>query len=215
MGVRFVIAHELSERLMRELASGAAADACGLAALGETALRMRQLPLAFAVSAAGLGAGTEGQAGFLFLRARALPPWEDERQETCVSAAAELARRYRNLDLLKRISEWREQELAWAGPPDGSAVVMTIEQVDNVLRRELRERQYPTLEPYSGEDQCDCPVCRAGRGRALEIPRELADMVEEFGPEEVAKAMAEMIFDGSAKPKKKRSRLIGAGEMPF
>jgi len=215
MGVTFFIAPELGESLMRELASGAAADPRGLAALGESALRMHHLSLAYAVSVAGLAARATNQAAFLFLRARALPAWEDERQETCVSAAAELARRHRNLDLLKQIGEWREAELAWLGPPDESAVAMTVEQVDSVLLRELKEREYPTPEPNSDEEECDCPVCRAGRRDVLGIPRELADMVEEFGPEMVAKAMTEMLFDGQPKPKKKRSRTFGAGEMPF
>jgi hypothetical protein len=214
MGVPFVITHELSQSLIDELATGAAADSSGLAALGETALRMQHLPLAYAVSAAGMALGGSAQAGFLFLRARALPSWQYERQETCVSAAAELARRYRNLDLLKRIGEWREEELAF-GPPDQSAVAMTTEQVDGVLRRELDARQYPASEPGSQEEECDCPMCQAERRHPLGIPRELADMVEEFGAETVAKAMAEMFFGGTPKPKKKRSRTFGAGDMPF
>ena len=101
------------------------ADAAGLGALGEAALRADDLELAYAVSAAGLKLAQERWAEFLFLRARALPDWEEERQALCAAAASELARRQRNADLLRRIGEWREEEMLWLDG-DKTDVAMTI-----------------------------------------------------------------------------------------
>ena len=100
-GWRVEIPRDLSSKLVRELSGGGAvADAAGLGALGEAALRTDDYQLAYAVSAAGLKLAQERWAEFLFLRARTLPDWDEERQTLCAAAASELARRQRNADLL-------------------------------------------------------------------------------------------------------------------
>ena len=87
-GLPIEIPRVLSNQLMRELSGGdAVADAAGLGALGEAALRAGNLGLAYAVSAAGLKHAQERWAEFLFLRARSLPEWAEERQALCAAAA--------------------------------------------------------------------------------------------------------------------------------
>jgi hypothetical protein len=70
--------------------------------LGEAAIRRQASNLAFAVSVAGMAHGG-ADARFLFLRARALPPWASERRYDCLCAALELARRERNTDLVGKL----------------------------------------------------------------------------------------------------------------
>src|ERR1019366_8082647 len=77
-GLPIEIPRALSNQLKRELSGGdPVADAAGLGALGEAALRVRNVVLAYAVSAAGLKYAQERWAEFLFLRARCLPPWAE------------------------------------------------------------------------------------------------------------------------------------------
>ena len=201
-GLPIVIPPALSNKLQRELSGrDVAADAAGLVALGEAALRADDLELAYAVSAVGLKLAQERWAEFLFLRARALPDWEEERQALCAAGASELARRQRNADLLRRIGEWREEEMM--GMPGNEAdVAMSSEQINTLIQRELKERGFPDFPDQSGDydGACDCPVCRANREG---LPPALERMMEEIGPEELIKAMGEMLRGGGmTKPKK-------------
>jgi hypothetical protein len=194
-----VVPRNLSDQMVRELSGGSApADTAGLVALGEAALGTEDDQLAWAVSRAGLNLSQERRAEFLFLRARTLPDWEDERQALCLAAASELARRQRNADLLRRIGEWREQELVGfdGGRTD---VMMSTDQIDQLICEE-RETDYPD---YPEDDVlCNCPSCRAERE---ELPPGLDRMVEELGPDAVMQALEEII-GGLGKRKKRRSR---------
>ena len=215
-GLPIVIPPALSNKLQRELSGrDVTADAAGLGALGEAALRADDLELAYAVSAVGLKLAQERWAEFLFLRARALPDWEEERQALCAAGASELARRQRNADLLRRIGEWREEEMMGMQGSEAD-VAMSSEQINTLIQRELKERGFPDFpdqsEDYDGA--CDCPVCRANRE---ELPPALERMMEEIGPEELIKAMGEMLRGGGMKPKKRRRsrRVFDENELPF
>jgi hypothetical protein len=200
---RVEIPRGLSNTLVRELSGGGAvADAASLGSLGEAALRTDDYQLAWAVSQAGLSLAQERWAEFLFLRARTLPDWVEERQTLCVAAASELARRQRNADLLRRIGEWREKEMVGfdGGQTD---VTMSTGQIDQLTQRE-RESDFPDFP----EDDvlCNCPSCRAEREG---LPPGLEQMMEEIGPEAVMHALEEIIGGGLGKRKRRRSR---AGE---
>jgi hypothetical protein len=215
-GLPIVIPPALSSKLQRELSGrDVTADAVGLAALGEAALRADDLELAYAVSAAGLKLTQEKWAGFLFLRARALPDWEEERQALCAAGASELSRRQRNADLLRRIAEWREEEMIGMQGSEAD-VAMSTEQVNTLVQRELKERGFPDFPDGSRDydSPCDCPVCRANR---QELPPALEQMMEEIGPEELIKAMGEMLRGGGLKPKRRRRsrRVFDSNELPF
>jgi hypothetical protein len=220
-GLRIEIPRDLSEQLHRELAGkDAVADAAGLGALGEAAL-LRDPDLAYAVSAAGLKLGQERWAEFLFLRARALPEYAEERQALCAAAASELARRQRKTDLLERIGEWREGALMWHDHNE-TDVAMTTQQIDDLIRREREQTEVPDVE--DDDRLCDCPSCRAeraGRFTGLppglpDLPPELEDMMEEMGPEVVMQALEELIRGGLPKRGKRRSRpALSDDDVPF
>ena len=196
----------LSDQLVRELSGeGAVADAAGLGALGEAALGMDDYQLAWAVSRAGLNLAQERRAEFLFLRARTLPDWAGNRQTLCAAAASELARRQRNADLLRRIGEWREEEMV-GFDGDQTDVTMSTEQIDQLIQSE-RESDFSDMP----EDDvlCNCPSCRAEREG---LPPGLDRMVEELGPDVVMQALEEII-GGFGKPKKRRRTLVSATSM--
>jgi hypothetical protein len=206
VGVPFDIPKPLSDQLYSELAAkDAAVDAAALSALGEAALRVEDRTLAYAASAAGLRLNGATQARFLFLRARALPSWEEERLEACVDAAAQLARFHRDLDLLDRIRQWHSTALGsfQAGDMD---VAMTSAEINEVIEEETALPDYPD-DVTDENSECNCAACQSARSS---LPPELRDMVETFGPEAVARAMAEMLLDTGAKGGKKRG-----GRIPF
>jgi hypothetical protein len=226
-GLPIEIPRALSNQLKRELSGGdPVADAAGLGALGEAALRGRNVGLAYAVSAAGLKYAQERWAEFLFLRARCLPPWAEERQTLCAAAASELARRQRNPDLLGRIGKWREKELDWLERSD-TDVAMTTQQIDDLVQREREQPGLPAMPddmPDGMEDDevpCDCPSCRAERrgmprGMPPGIPPVLEQLMEELGPEELMRAMEQIFGGGPAKRRRRRSRpVFGDEEEPF
>jgi hypothetical protein len=207
MGMSFEIPPNLFDRLEKELsAKGFTAPVAPLVALGEAAIRQGLLKIAYAVAGTGLAQGPEGQARFLYLRARGLPP--GDRRAECLRAASELARRQRDSDLLNRIGEWRDEEMDWLdGPPDANATKIGAEEIARVVEREAKERGYPKWAPDVPEEEvCQCPECRARRGE-LEMPPELESMLEEFGPDMVAKALAEIVgMGGFGAPGGRRKR---------
>ena len=218
-GLPIAIPPALSSQLFRELsAKNSVADVASLAPLGEAALRADDLELAYAVSAAGLHRAQEKRAEFLFLRARALPDWFEERQSLCAAAASELARRQRNHDLLRRIGEWREEEGISLGG-DRTEVAMTTGEIENLIQREIQERQFPGMpDDMDGfEDECDCPACRAEReGIPQGFPPGLDRLMEEMGPDVVMQALDQLIGGPLGKPKKRRSRrAFNEDDMPF
>jgi hypothetical protein len=218
MGLPFEIPPSLSGHLQKELSkSDPASDPSGLLPLGEAALRAFNYPLAFAVSAAGLARGGASQGRFLFLRARALPDSEYERQDACFGAAAELARRQRDLDLLDRIGKSREAGLDEFDPSEKTAVAMSTEQIERVVQRENSQRAYPKSSPgRSRPGRCDCPVCRGQRGEA---PDDFEEFLESIGPDGLAQAMAEILGTGMGpRPKRggKRRRILDPpDDFPF
>jgi hypothetical protein len=230
-GLPIAIPRALSNQLKRELSGkDPVADAAGLGALGEAALRGRDFGLAYAVSTAGLKYAQERWAEFLFLRARSLPPWADERQALCAAAACELARRQRNPDLLGRIGQWREKELDFLERNE-TDVAMTTQQIDDLVQREREQPGIPARPGAMPGDMrdddglCDCPSCRGQRGgmpRGIPggMPSELSpileQLMEQLSPEDMIRAMEQIIGGGPGKRRRRRSRpVIGDDDMPF
>jgi hypothetical protein len=214
MGVKVEIPPGLHDQLMRELSGGdAVRDAAGLAPLGEAAVRKCEFELAYAVSAAGLKLTQDRWAEFLFLRARCLADGED-RQGLCVAAASELARRQRNAGLLSRIGEWRGGEIDWLGRNE-TDVAMTTQQIDDLVERERKLPEYDVEADGMEDDDglCDCPSCRAQREG---LPPVLEQLMEEMRPEDLMRALEQII--GGRGPKRRRGRsrpVFGDDDMPF
>jgi len=109
-------------------------DAAQMLALGEVALDSGLEPLAYAVSTAGLAAGT-ANARFLFLRARSLPKWASQRHDGCYLAALELARRERDTALAGKILDRLGRALRERPVPP--------ELLSQILEEELGFKEFP------------------------------------------------------------------------
>jgi hypothetical protein len=214
MGMTVDIFESMPEQLMKELsAPNVSANPRALVALGEAAMRSNHDPLAYTIAGVGLAQGAESQARFLFLRARSLPPWEDGRCSSCLAAASELARRQHDSDLLKRIGEWRAEELDFLEVPEQAAAAPATEEIDRVVQREIQERAFPASRPSSRDgEECQCPSCLAERG---ELPRELMDMADQIGPDVLAQALAEMLGIGGKKKRGRRRSPLDDSDFPF
>jgi hypothetical protein len=213
LGLKFAHFAKLADRIMDELELAEVADPRHLAALGEVALAEDLQPLAYLAAGVGLRQGPEGYARFLFMRARGIPPWLDERLAECLQAASELARRHHDSALLERIGAWRQQFLFMLDIPN-QAAVLSSDRVDQILQRELANRALPVPpsgnSPFDDDEddaECNCPKCVAMRGG---FP-ELLDLANEIGPE-AFQLMLGQILGNSAK-KKKRRRIDS--DLPF
>jgi hypothetical protein len=197
MALPFDIPKEWESKLIQEIAANdSALDATQLRALAEAGLRRENHKLAYAASAAGLArkGGTEGR--FLLLRARALPAREEERRRLCLTAAVELARRQRDMDL---VGEATDRVLSM----DDRDLSMSSEQIAAVLEQEREAREYPVPPRRSSARKarlCDCAMCRYARGEyAVE---------EKDAPASFAEAMAALVdaFTAAGNPRQSRRK---------
>jgi hypothetical protein len=145
--------------------------------IAETALKNKNFELAYTAAGAGLSQRGVAVARFLLLRARSLPPWEMDRQNDCITAAIELARRERDLDLIDEAIDLRQNG---NGLPFGFSIFNTLigsgkssmetEELNEVLQREKEAREYPSnmiddfLDDYDDDlddddDESQCHYC--------------------------------------------------------
>jgi hypothetical protein len=99
------------------------------------------------------------------LRARSLPERLSDRSEVCAVAAAELARRQRDTELVAEAVELLHESL------ESEGITLTLDQAVEVLKKEKAEPYFPAgFVPgpdYSGivaDEPCQCPDCRRARG---------------------------------------------------
>jgi hypothetical protein len=139
-----------------------------LETLAEAGLSVEQFELTYTVSAAGLERGGPTEANFLLLRAKSLPEYQERRRAVCASAAAQLAREQRQMDVVEKAVEL----LAGSAFDDLS---FTSEQASAVVRMEKAERAFPTgyrpgpdySDLLGAAGSCNCPKCRRARGEAV------------------------------------------------
>jgi len=139
-----------------------------LETLAEAGLSVEQFELTYTVSAAGLERGGPTEANFLLLRAKSLPEYLEARRAVCASAAAQLARQQRQMDVVEKAVEL----LADSAFDDLS---FTSEQASTVVRKEKAERSFPTgyrpgpdySDLLGAAGSCNCPKCRRARGEAV------------------------------------------------
>jgi len=143
-------------------------DARQLRSVAEAALRLDRRHLAFAVSGAGLAKGGATEARFLLLRGRALPEYEPERRDRCFAAAAELARRQRDMGLVDEAVESRRGHFFMdvLDPLAKGSSSMSTDQLNKVLNREKQASEFPPFrtrefespfddEPFFDDDEDD------------------------------------------------------------
>lgn len=145
--------------------------------LAETALRSDDMELAYAAAGVGLVQQGGATAKLLLLRARSLPAWEMERRNDCISAAIELARRERDMDLideaieLRRVGNFTPFGFSFFGDiiGEGNSSLET-EELNEILQFEKEAREYPSMSPgdffdYDEDDDDDddnkCRSCDA------------------------------------------------------
>jgi len=136
-----------TDLLVKEVrARGEKLDNAQLRALGEAAVRDGEAEVAYAVSVAGLARGSS-DARFLLIRAQSLPENETNRSSECLDAAAELARRNRDMQLLDQIVEERRESFSAFATrifdlPDERRELSETE-LNGILKRERKAVAYP------------------------------------------------------------------------
>jgi hypothetical protein len=129
-------------------------DTAAIRIIAESALGGNNLELAYAAAGAGILMGGAATAGFLILRARSLPAWESNRIDDCLTAAIELARRERDMDLIDEAIELRREGKdspfgfsIFGDMVDNGNSSMAAEELEEVLQREKETRDYPSFMP--------------------------------------------------------------------
>ncbi len=162
-----------------------------LIALAQAALYATQFEFAYAISTVGLSRAGDTEARFLMLRARSLPDRLIERRAVCALAAAALARRQRETDLVKTAVDLSRTISGF------EAVSLTPEQAAEVVRRETVEAAWPSGRrqgPDYGdlvERACMCPDCRQARGEMPDDEDLLAELPPDVPPELARLLLAE------------------------
>jgi hypothetical protein len=153
MGIPVAIPPECEKKLRDFFATAEGTlDTAAIRIIAKTALGGKNLELAYAAAGTGLLMGGAATAGFLILRARSLPAWEASRINNCLTAAIELARRERDMDLIDEAIELRREG---KGSPFGFSIFndrmgsgnssMAAEELDDVLQREKEACDYPSF----------------------------------------------------------------------
>jgi hypothetical protein len=178
-------------------------DASQLRALAESGVCASHRELAFAATKAGLERGGPTEARFLLLRAKSLPEGDTGRGAICATAAAELARAQRDMQLVEEAVEFSRGKF---GP---LALDLSLEQAAEVVRKERAEIRFPR---FAGEgpnyrnlfpkDLCQCPEGRRERGESVspfedfDVDDELEELFEEFAiPPDMPPEIARMLFE--------------------
>jgi len=141
----------------------------------------------------GLQAERMHRAHFLFLRGQCLPIFAVDRRQDCLDAAIHLARATRQMDLVAVIVDYRKDDAGsyLRGPfglSDSGDLDLTEEELDDIVKTELREKKYPTyvspmLDRYGRTGECQCPKCRRKRKTAQREAPEPAPKPKKPKPE--------------------------------
>ena len=169
--------------------------------LGELGISTDSPKLAWAAAGAGLARGGPSEAGFLLLRARALPGGDHQRYMALAGAAAELGRFHHDSEVVSQAVELGRN------PFGDEAMTVTIEQAREVIRRELASPAFPDrftkAQDYSDlfpddDGPCDCPDCRRERGESASFDAvdevELKRIFDQHAPKDLPPDMLNDLF---------------------
>jgi hypothetical protein len=197
-GIPLAIPREWQDRLMAAFMSPAFAhDTAEMLVVGQAAIRSQAFELAFAVSVAGMARGG-ADARFLYLRARALPPWAAERRYGCLSAALELARRERDTDLSARVLDALHEQMMERFEPDeffdemgpGGYAIGAV-RLSRLLEEERAATRFPRPPRRTPVERA--PVQRAPKANLDDGFPDFDDIIGNMPPEvlhELTKAIA-------------------------
>lgn len=150
-----------------------------LQSLAEAAWRRDQNELAFAVSRLGLQRGGPGKGWFMFLRARILSICSIARMKDCLAAAAELARRQGDMNLLAKVVDFGQSGNATGRfglsyrVVNSNSLQVDDKELTRIMELEESAAKLPkfSAKKYLGDiplddynSECDCPSCRRRRG---------------------------------------------------
>ena len=155
MGITVAIPREYEKKLVVFFTTeNSLHDPATIRIIAETALRNNNFELAYAAAGDGLLQHGAATARFLLLRARSLPAWEISRRDGCITAAIELARRERDMDLVDEAIELRRDLRRvpfgfsffnnMTGEGNSS---METEKLNKILQLEKEAREYPSDMP--------------------------------------------------------------------
>jgi hypothetical protein len=213
VGATFTIPLAWHARLLQELRDAhGRLESRQLELLGRTALRTNQKELAYAASAAGLEMEGDREARFLLLRARALPEWEFDRRDDCITAAVELGRRRRDAAVIHEAVELRRGRrntrinfFGWLVTEDWQDFSMSTEEMHAVLQREKHSPTFPKVRP--------APYRGSFSPETAFLDNEVPDDDEPFALNDLARRVAEMCQAVGKRQKKVRRDLPGQGDL--
>ena len=213
VGIQVKIPAEWEDRLRASfLRPDQPLDTAETLVVGEAALRSEEPKLAFAASVAGLTHGG-ADSRFLFLRARALPPWAPERRYDCLAAALELARRERNPDLVgKLLEEVRHRARnMFEDEPGRMGYAMEPEFLNEVVESERQEKKYPLPERESFRYPFRDPLDDADEDELEEAELEAFQEFLASSTPEVLRELTRGIAQGRKPEEILRAMLFGGG----
>jgi hypothetical protein len=213
VGATFTIPTAWRGRLLQELTNAhGGLDGRELEILGRAALRTNQKEVAYAASVAGLEMGGDTESRFLLLRARALPEWEFERRDDCITAAVELGRRRRDTSVINEAVELRRGRrnattnfFACLNSESWHDFSMTTEQIQAVLRREKRSPTFPSDR--------SAPFRVSFPRETVFLDDENLEDDEPFTLEDMARLVAEMSQARGRRQKRVGRDLPGQGDL--
>jgi len=168
VGLSIPIPRGWEDPLRRDLESSSARlEPRELRMLAEVALGREENEIAYVASGHGLSHGEPHTARFLLLRAESLPPWESDRIRDCLSAAVELARGHRDMELVASIVDAGRfrtgLRLGFGFPSDAAA--SAEKAIPDVVKREREDKAFPRWSGSVPEPlvECQCDFCRRER----------------------------------------------------
>ncbi|MDP7639422.1 MAG: hypothetical protein QGG73_06865, partial [Candidatus Hydrogenedentes bacterium] len=160
---------------LRDHAAGV--DTAHLQAFAEARIESENGEMAYYATRAGLLQEGPHLARFMLLRAQTIPRGHPWRRLQCLSAAVELGRSQRNLDVIDEAIDLlnEDPELKWMSDPH-SKLKMDAQHLQHVLVHERTQKKAPGHDSYGGAQEkryypkCKCGECSEGRRYRPSVP---------------------------------------------
>ena len=171
-----------------------------LRTLAEAGITSGEQSLAYAATAAGLERGGPTSAQFLLLRAKLLARGHEDRRAVCATAAAELARQQRDMQVVEEAVEVARRALG------SRNLTLDLDQAAEVLAKENAAKrppkhpgQGPNYRKFLPKNLCPCPACRAQRGE-VSFDEPYGEFDDDFEDEALTEEEFEEIVSSAGLP---------------